>query len=78
MGHLTKITHDGELIVDIVSEEDKVTDKPEYDTSLYKQKTTDNLVIGEHIDWIWINEVWGGVKIGPNRPAFWEIGRAHV
>ena len=59
--------------MDIVSEEYKVTDKPEYDTSVYKQKTKDNLVFGEHIDWIWINEVWGGIKIGPNRPAFWGM-----
>ena len=28
--------------------------------------------MGEHIDWIWINEVWGGVKIGPNIPATWR------
>jgi hypothetical protein len=27
--------------------------------------------MGEHIDWIWINHVWGGVKIGPNRPTFY-------
>jgi hypothetical protein len=73
VGHLTKITSDGDFIADIVSEEYKVTDKPEYDTSVYKQKTKDNLVFGEHIDWIWINEVWGGVKIGPNRPAFWGM-----
>jgi hypothetical protein len=73
VGHLTKITREGSLIQDIVSEEYKVTDKPEYDTSVYKQKTKDNLSFGEHIDWIWINEVWGGTKIGPNRPAFWGM-----
>lgn len=73
VGHLTKITAEGEVIQDIISEEYKITDKPEYDTSVYKQKTKDNLVFGEHIDWIWINEVWGGVKIGPNRPAFWGM-----
>jgi hypothetical protein len=73
VGHLTKITSTGEFIIDIVSEEYKVTDKPIYDTSIYKQKTKDNLIFGEHIDWIWINEVWGGVKIGPNRPAFWGM-----
>jgi len=73
VGHLTKITSEGEIIQDIISEEYKVTDKPEYDTSVYKQKTKDNVVFGEHIDWIWINEVWGGVKIGPNRPAFWGM-----
>ena len=73
VGHLTKITKEGELSQDIVSEEYKVTDKPEYNTSVYKQKSKDNLMFGEHIDWIWINEVWGGVKIGPNRPAFWGM-----
>jgi len=73
VGHLTKITIEGEVIQEIISEEYKVSEKPEYDTSVYKQKTKDNLVFGEHIDWIWINEVWGGVKIGPNRPAFWGM-----
>jgi hypothetical protein len=73
VGHLTKITAEGDLIQDIISEEYKVSDKPMYDTSIYKQKTKDNLIFGEHIDWIWINEVWGGVKIGPNRPAFWGM-----
>lgn len=71
VGHLTKINELGEIIQDIVSEEYRITDKPEYNTVLFKQKTKDNLVFGEHIDWIWINEVWGGIKIGPNRPAFW-------
>jgi hypothetical protein len=73
VGHLTRITQEGEMVQDIVSEDYKVTDKPMYDTSIYKLKTKDNLVYGEHVDWIWINEVWGGVKIGPNRPAFWGM-----
>lgn len=73
VGHLTKITLEGDLIQDIVSEEYKISDKPQYDKSIWKQETKDNLVFGEHIDWIWINEVWGGVKIGPNRPAFWGM-----
>lgn len=71
VGHLTKIDETGILTQDIVDENYKITDKPEYDTSVYKQKSKDNIVYGEHIDWIWINEVWGGVKIGPNRPSFW-------
>ena len=73
VGHLTKITEEGEIIQDIITEEYKVTDKPMYNTSIYKQKSKDNLIFGEHIDWIWINETWGGVKIGPNRPAFWGM-----
>ena len=71
VGHLTKINDNGDVFQDIVDESYKVTDKPEYNTSLIKNKTKDNLIFGEHIDWIWINEVWGGVKIGPNRPTFW-------
>lgn len=67
VGYLTKITEDGEMIQDIVSEDYKITDKPIYNTTIYKDKTAGNLVFGEHIDWIWINEVWGGIKIGPNR-----------
>ena len=73
VGHLTKITEEGETIQDVISEEYKVTDKPMYNTTIYKEKTKDNLIFGEHIDWIWINEVWGGIKIGPNRPAFWGM-----
>lgn len=71
VGHLTKINDNGDVMQDIVDESYKVTDKPQYDTALIKNKTKDNLIFGEHIDWIWINEVWGGVKIGPNRPTFW-------
>ena len=40
---------------------------------MFKNKTKDNLVYGEHIDWIWINETWGGIKIGPNIPSFWGM-----
>jgi hypothetical protein len=71
VGYLTKISDSGEVITDIVDEEYKVTQKPQYNTALFKNKTKDNLVHGEHIDWIWINQTWGGVKIGPNRPTFW-------
>jgi hypothetical protein len=73
VGHLTKITAEGEVIQDIITEDYKVTDKPIYNTAIFKQKNKDNLVFGEHIDWIWINETWGGIKIGPNRPTFWGM-----
>jgi len=73
VGHLTKITESGEVLNEIITEDYKVTDKPIYDTRLFKNKTKDNLVFGEHIDWIWINEVWGGVKVGPNIPSFWGM-----
>jgi hypothetical protein len=73
VGHLTKISDNGEVTTDIISEEYKITDKPIYDTTLIKNKTKDTLIFGEHIDWIWINQVWGGVKIGPNHPSFWGM-----
>jgi len=71
VGHLTKITEEGEILQDIITESYKVSDKAQYNTTLYKQKSKENLIFGEHIDWIWINETWGGIKIGPNRPTFW-------
>jgi hypothetical protein len=73
VGYLTKITEEGEVTNEVVTEDYQVTDKPVYDTRLFKNKTKDNLVFGEHIDWIWINEVWGGIKIGPNIPSFWGM-----
>jgi hypothetical protein len=72
VGHLIRIKEDGEIIQEIVDETYKITEKPLYDTSVFKNKSKENLIQGEHIDWIWINEVWGGVKIGPNLPAFWR------
>lgn len=71
VGHLTKIDETGLVTQEIVTEDYKVTDKPIYNTDLFKNKSKDNLVFGEHIDWIWINQVWGGVKIGPHHPTFW-------
>jgi len=73
VGHLTKVGENGEVSTDIVDEDYKVVDKPLYNNQFSKNKTKDNLVFGEHIDWIWINEVWGGVKIGPNHPSFWGM-----
>jgi hypothetical protein len=73
VGHLTKVTEEGQVINEIITEDYKVTEKPIYDTKLFKNKTKDNLILGEHIDWIWINETWGGVKIGPNIPSFWGM-----
>lgn len=73
VGHLTKILDTGEVVNEVVTEDYKITDKPIYDTRLFKNKSKDNLIFGEHIDWIWINEVWGGIKIGPNLPSFWGM-----
>tara|TARA_R110000772_G_scaffold96283_2_gene194742 strand:- start:615 stop:3371 length:2757 start_codon:yes stop_codon:yes gene_type:complete len=72
VGHLTKIEFDGEVTQEIVDESFKITEKAVYDTSIFKNKSKDTLLQGEHIEWIWINEVWGGVKVGPNVPAMWR------
>jgi len=69
IGHLTKVHENGQVETEIISEEYIVTDAPMYNTSLIKNKTAQNLVFGEHIEWVWINHVWGGVKIGPNQPT---------
>jgi len=71
VGHLTKIDEEGIPLEMIIDENYKVTDKPLYDNTVLKNKSKDNLLYGEHIDWIWINQTWGGVKIGPNRPSFY-------
>jgi hypothetical protein len=76
VGHLTKIDDNGEVYTSVVDETYKTTDKPIYDLSLFKNKTKDTLVFGEHIDWIYINEVFGGVKIGPNLPSYWGMNNA--
>jgi len=70
MGHLTKMDEVGNVVQEIVDETYEVTDKPIYNTLVFKEKSKDNLIFGEHIDWIWINESWGGYKIGPNIPGF--------
>lgn len=70
IGHLTKVSENGKVQTQIVTEEYGVTDKPVYNTSLIKNKTPQNLLFGEHIEWVWINHVYGGVKIGPNQPTF--------
>ena len=71
VGHLTRIDEEGIPMEMIVDENYKVTDKPLYDNTVLKNKSKDNLLYGEHIDWIWINQTWGGIKIGPNRPSFY-------
>jgi hypothetical protein len=45
VGHLTKIDRNGEVLTEIVTEDYKVTDKPIYDTRLFKNKTKENLIL---------------------------------
>ena len=73
IGYLTKITETGDVINEIVDETYKIIDEPIYNTNFIKNKDERTLIFGEHVEWIWINHVWGGVKIGPNMPAFWGM-----
>lgn len=70
IGLLTKIDEGPVPIREYVTEDYKITDKPIYNTVLYKEKTKESLIWGEHIDWTWINEVWGGIKLGPSIPMY--------
>ena len=76
LGHLTKISDTGIVSNEIVTEDYKIIDKPIYDDRLFKSKSKDNLIYGEHIEWIWINQTWGGIKIGPNIPSYWGMNNA--
>lgn len=70
VGHLTSIDENGAVITEIVDENYIVNNKPIYNKVFEKKETSENLVFGDHIDWFWINQTWGGVKIGNNRTIF--------
>jgi hypothetical protein len=72
IGHLTKIDpQTGMKMQEVISEDYVITIPPVYDTAVMKEKNAETLKEGEHIQWIWINQVWGGLKVGPNRPSFY-------
>lgn len=72
IGHLTWVKDDGTIIQEIVDENYKVTQKPVYDKSIQQKQSKENLVYGEHIDWIWENQTWRGFKIGPNNTTYYQ------
>lgn len=73
IGWLTKINRDGTRDQpDWVDENYKITVPPKYDNSIVKEKTKDNLIYGEHIDWSWRPEWRHVMKISPNQKhTFW-------
>lgn len=73
IGWLTKINRDGSREQpDWVDENYKVTIEPEYDKSVVKEESKDNLIYGEHIDWTWVPEWRHVMKISPNQKhTFW-------
>jgi hypothetical protein len=70
VGYLTSIDEGGNTFHDIVDEDYVVSNNPIYQTKFDKRRTPKNLVFGDHIEWVWINQTYGGVKIGPNRIMF--------
>jgi len=70
IGHLTKIDQDGSVVTELIDENYVVRDAAIYNTTFTEVKNSDNLIFGDHIDWVYINQVWGGVKIGTNRSHF--------
>lgn len=73
IGWLTRIERNGKIHQPRwIDENYKVTEEPKYDTSVIKEKTKDNLIYGEHIDWTWANEWRHVIKISPNQKhTFW-------
>jgi len=74
---LTEIDEDGKSNTALVTDEFVVTEKPVYNTLVYKEKSKNNLIFGQHLDGIWVNEVWGGVKIGPNLPVYGQTANGN-
>jgi len=74
VGYLTSIDEGGEVDVDIVDESYVVANDPIYFDKTTNKRSAETLIFGDHIEWIWINQVYGGVKIGPNRMMFRDIG----
>lgn len=71
--HLTKVDDQGNQVQDVVGEDYKVTTKPMYNTVLFKEKTKENLIYGEHLDPLWVPETWGGMRLGTNAPSIgWQ------
>lgn len=73
VGFLTKKDRSGEIVyADWVDENFKVTVDPEYDNSLVKSKTKNNLIYGEHVDWTYVNDWRKVIKINSNLShSFW-------
>lgn len=76
VGYLTSIDEGGQTFVDIVDEDYQIANNPVYHTKFKSQRSAETLVFGDHIEWIWINQTWGGVKIGPNRMMFQDTKEA--
>ena len=52
--------NNGDLVVTEVDDKFVMTRKPKYK---YKDKTKENLIDGEHVEWTFINELWKCIKL---------------
>lgn len=73
IGLYTAIDSNGNKIEKIVSEDFVQTTKPVFNKTLINEESERTLVYGEYVEWIWIKEVLGGIKIGPNAPTYFNI-----
>ena len=78
VGLYTAIDMNGNKIEKIVTEDFKVTTPPVYNTKLLNEKSERTLVYGEHIEWVWMREAWGGIKIGPNAPTYFGMNDTKI
>ncbi len=74
IGYLTSVNEGGEVKVEIVDESYRIANNPIYHTTTTNEREANTLVFGDHIDWVWVNQTYGGVKIGPNRMMFRDFG----
>ncbi len=71
VGHLTKIDPEtGMKFQEVVTEEYEIHTPGEYNTKIKKEKSGLTLIQGEHVDWIYINHVYSGIKISRGMPAY--------
>lgn len=73
LGLYTAIDSNGNKIEKIVTEDFKITTKPVFNKTLLNEESERTLIYGEYIEWIWMREVWGGIKIGPNSPTYFGM-----
>jgi len=63
LGKVTFKSQGENPVTRLVDDTYKITYKPVYDNSYTKEKTEENLLEGEHLEWFYINELWRCVKI---------------
>jgi hypothetical protein len=74
VGYLTSINEGGETTNDIIDESYVIANNPIYFDKHKGKRSAETLISGDHIEWIWINQVYGGVKIGPNTMLSHDLG----